>query len=279
MIFISILSMIGSRADKIIVSKLLPIGVLGYYGFASNAVSKAALITGAISQAAFPSLAALFKTGDRKRLIAQYAELQDLICYITVPLFAAFPFAALPLFTYLFNLEIAKTLLLPVSLLSLGFYMNGTLNLPYQFSLAAGKPEISVRSNLYAVLIILPITVLLIYKLKLLGAGLSSVLLHLFIYAYAIRRICRECIGFPARMWYLHVLKFYALAGLIYGSAWIILEFLCAHSFFSKAIAYSGATIIFLSSAYFIIGDELRKTIDNKLFRFLTLNRVNYKMN
>jgi O-antigen/teichoic acid export membrane protein len=274
MMSLSILSMIGWRADQIIVSKLLPIGVLGYYSFASSAVSKAGLITGAISQAAFPSLSALFKAGDRISLISQYRKLQDLICFMTVPIFAAIPFAALPLFTYLFNLEIAKTLLLPVSFLSLGFYMNGTLNLPYQFSLVVGKPEISVRSNIYALFVVLPITVLLIYKFGLLGAGLSYVLLNLFVYVYAVPRICSECMGIPVRMWYSHMLKFYALAGLAYGLAWIILEFLSVSSVLSRAIAYSSATIIFLTGAYFIIDDEFQKIIYHYYTRFFDLKRV-----
>lgn len=261
MVSISALSMINWRADKVIISKLLPVGVLGYYSVAYGVVSKAGLITGAISSAAFPVLSALFKVGDRGSLMSQYRKLQDLICFITVPLFAAIPFAALPVFTYLFNEEIARTLLLPVTLLSLGSYMNGTLNLPYQFSLAAGKPEIAVRSNIYALFIVLPLTVLLIYLFGLTGAALSYVLLNLFVYVYAVPRICTECMEIRVRMWYSHVIKAYILASLTYGLAWIALEFFGTHSILSLSLAYTGASLIFLIGAYIMIGDELRETL------------------
>jgi len=261
MVTISIMALIHNQAEKLMVSKWLPIGVFGYYGSAYDAVSKAGLITGAISQAAFPSLSALFKKGDRISLISQYRKLQDLICFITVPVFAIIPFAALPLFTYLFNEEIAKTLLLPVTFLSLGFYMNGTLNLPYQFSLAVGKPEIAVRSNMYALFIVLPVTAFLIYQFGLAGAGLSWVFFNLFTYVYFVPRICRECMEIPVRMWYLHVLNAFILAGLTFGLAWFVLRLLDIFSILPLTIAYTGATIVFLIGAYFMISNELRKTL------------------
>jgi O-antigen/teichoic acid export membrane protein len=265
MIAISILAIIHNNAEKIIVSKWLSIGAFGYYGFAYGAVSKVGLITGAIAQAAFPSLSALFKADNRIHLMSQYRKLQDLICFINIPIFAAIPFVSLPLFTYIFNEETARALHLPITFLSIGFYMNGTLNLPYQFSLAAGKPEITVRSNIYALFVVLPFTIFFIYFWGLTGAGLSWVFFNLFTYAYAVPRICAECLRIPVRRWYLHVFKAYIPAILTYGSAGFCLEFLNVHSILFLTIAYIGASTIFFIGAYFLIGDELKETI----FRYM----------
>ena len=261
MVSISVLALVHKQFDKVIISKLLPIGVLGYYGGAYGAVAKAGLITGAISQAVFPSLSALFKAGNRVSLMSQYRKLQDLICFVTIPIFALIPFAALPLFTYMFNEEIAKTLFLPITFLSLGFYMNGTLNLPYNFSLAVGKPDIAVRSNIYALFIVLPLTVFLIYFWGLTGAALSWVFYNLFVYIYAVPRICVECMEVRARMWYSHVVKGYILAGLTYGLVWITLKFLGVPSILSLSIGYTVASIIFLIGAYIMIDDDLKETL------------------
>jgi len=147
----------------LIISKLLPITAVGYYGVAYSTASKGALLTGAISQAAFPSLSSLSKAGNRAGLISQYRKLQDLLCYGIVPIFAIIPFAALPLFSYIFNIHTAQLLLLPTILLCIGFYMNGTLTIPYVFSLAIGEPGIAVRLNFYALFVVLPVTAYLIY--------------------------------------------------------------------------------------------------------------------
>ena len=261
MMSISILGMIHTHADKVIVSKLLSIGTLGFYGFASGAVSKATLVTGSIAQAAFPSFSALFQSGGRNGMMTQYRKLHDLLCFSTVPLFAAIPFAVLPLFSYLFNREVAQMLLVPITFLCVGYYMNGTLNVPYIFSLAVGKPEISARSNFYALFIVLPVTGLLIYFFGLAGAGFSWVFYHLFAYSYAVPRICSECLEIPVSEWYRHVLKIFFLASLTYGVAWILVVYVNTYTLKALGLAYLAASLVFLVGSYHMIGGELRGTL------------------
>jgi O-antigen/teichoic acid export membrane protein len=261
MMSVSLLAMVHTQSDKVIVSKLLPIGALGYYGFAYAAVSKATLLTSAIAQAAFPSFSSLFGSARRHDMMIQYRKLQDLVCFGTVPLFAVIPFTAFPVLNFVFNSEISRMLFIPVMFLTLGIYMNGTLNVPYVFSLAVGKPDIAVRLNFYALFVVLPATVVFIYLFGLVGAGLSCVFYHLFAYAYGVRRICFECMEIPVWQWYKHVLRIFVLTGATYGVAWLILGSFSAHSILNGAFAYSGASILFLVGAYLMIGDELRETL------------------
>jgi O-antigen/teichoic acid export membrane protein len=270
MMFNSLLAMVHMQADKLIVSKMLPIGTFGLYAFAFGVICKAALVPGTIFQAAFPSFSALFKAGDRTGLLAQYRRLQDLSCFGSVPALAALPLAALPLFTYLLNAEAARILLLPTALLCVGFYFNGTWYVAYVFSIAAGKARITVRSNFYALFVVLPVTALLIFLFGLTGAALSWVFYQLFYYVYAVPKICSQCLGISAWEWYRHVLKIFALAGLTYGGAWAILRALSFDSLLSVALAYAGASIVFLIGAYIMMGDELRETF----LRYLQAVRI-----
>ena len=261
MMSISLLAMVHMQSDKIIVSKLMPVSSIGFYGFAYSVVSKATLLTSAVAQAAFPSFSSLFKMGGRDSMMAQYRKLQDLLCFGTVPLLGAIPFAVLPVFGFIFNSDVARMLLLPITFLTLGFYMNGTLNVPYVFSLAVGKPEISAKSNFLALFIVLPATGILIYFFGLVGAGFSWVFYHIFAYAYAVPRICSKCLGISVWKWYEHIIKIFALIILTYGLAWTINEFIGNHSIFSLSIAYIMGSIAFLIGAYFMIGDELNRTL------------------
>jgi len=247
MVSISVLSMVLKQADKVIISKLLPIGLLGYYGFAYRAISKASLISSAVAQAAFPSFCSLSEDkGGKNHLVTQYSQLQDLVCFITVPLFALIAFFALPLFTYVFNAKIAQELHSPVVLLSLGFYLNGTLDIPYRLVLATGKPEIVVRQILYAVFTVLPATLVLLYFFELSGAALGWVLYFLFCYAYSVRRICSECLEKPAWFFFGHILKVFLLIALTYGVAYSILVIVNIFTIISLFVAYTGASVIFL---------------------------------
>lgn len=261
MVSVSVLGMIHTQADKLIVSKLLPLGTFGYYGFASGIVSRATLMTNAIAQAAFPSFSSLYKQDDRSGLMVQYRKLQDLLCYAIVPIFAAIPFLLLPLFTYLFNREVAQALMLPVTFLCIGYYMNGTLNVPYILSLAVGKPEISAKLNFMALFVVLPVTASLVYFWGLTGAGFSWVVYHLFAYSYAIPMVCSECLEIPASEWYRPVLKILALVSLTYGVAWVWVAWVGDYTVQNLVLAYVAASCVFVIGAYHMIGGELRKTL------------------
>jgi O-antigen/teichoic acid export membrane protein len=263
---ITVFSMIHTQSDKAIVSKLLSLGVFGYYGMAYNAVSRGMLVTASVSQAVFPSFSALYKQGDRDGLIRQYRKLQDLLCYVTVPMFAAIPFAARPLFTFVLNAQAARMLFWPVTFLCVGFCMNGTLGIPYVFSLAVGKPQIAARSNYYALFAVLPVTALLVYKFGIAGAGFSWIFYHLFTYAYLVPRICSECLEMPVWKWYIHVFKVFGLAGLTYGGAWAIITLVGPLSVLSLALSYTFASVAFVAAAYRLIDDELRATLRRLTF-------------
>jgi len=270
MAMISLLAIVHMQADKMVVSKLLPIGLFGLYTVAYGAVSRGSSITGAIFQGAFPHLSALHNSQDRFAMVTQYRKLQDLVSFATVPLFAAMIFGAKPLFTLLFNPEAARVLLLPVVFLSLGFYMNGVLTIPYAFSLAAGRPDISARSNLYALFVVLPATALLVHFFGLSGAGFSWVLYHVFAYTYVVPRICRECLAISALGWYSRVLKVLGLAAMTYGAAWLILGSGSHNSVVPLALAYLVSSSLFLAGSFVWMGTELRGSLQGILRNFRT---------
>ncbi len=262
MMVISVLALVHIQAAQVIVSKLLPIAQFGYYSFAASTVNRATFVTAAAAQAAFPSFSGLHAAGDRYGLMQQYRKLQDLVCYGTLPLFAGICFAALPVFTYVFNSGgTAQKLLLPAAFLALGSWMNATMNIPYMLSIAMGRPDIAARSNLYAAIVVLPVTAALIFTWGLPGAGFSWVFYQLFTYAYMVPRICRECLQEPVRNWYGHVAKVLALAAATYGVAWLFVSVIGAFTLPVLVIAYLLGTAAFAAAAYVMIGSDLRQTL------------------
>jgi O-antigen/teichoic acid export membrane protein len=257
----SALSLVHVQAAQVIVSKLLPIADFGLYSFASSTVSRANFVTGAAAQAALPSFSTLHASGDRPALLQQYRKLQDLVCYGTLPLFAVICFAALPVYTYVFNAAAAERLLLPTVFLALGSWMNTTINMPYVLALAMGRPQIVARLNLYALVAVLPVTIALIFRFGLPGAGFSWVFYHLFAYAYMVPRICRECLGSPTVGFYFHVLKALGLAALTYGPAAVLVIATDPRSLPIVILASALGTAAFGIGAYLMIGSDLRLTI------------------
>ena len=265
LMLISILAVIQTQGDKLVVSKLLPLGVFGYYAVASGLASKATVVISAIALAASPSLSGLFQRGDRAALLGQYRKLHDLLCFATAPLFAAIYFAAFPIFRYLFNGDVAQMLMGPMRFLCLGFYLSGTLHVPYAFSIAIGKPAITTRAHLYALLISVPVTILATMRFGLIGAALSLVLHDLVLYVYWIPRICRECLEVPAAQWYQHIVKILALIGGTYGVAWMLVASSGPLTLQRIAAAYVAASLVFALGAYRMLDEELQASASRLL--------------
>ena len=265
MMVISSLSLVHTQSAQVIVSKLLPIAEFGFYSFAWSTVNRAALVTTAAAQAAFPSFSGIFAEGDTPRLMQQYRKLQDLVCYATLPLFTGICFAALPVYGYVFNAAVAHRLLLPTAFLALGSWMNGTLTVPYTLSVAMGRPQIAARTTTIALFVVLPVTVVLIFAFGLPGAGFSWVFYNLFVYAYMVPRICRECLQTSPWTWYGHVARVLGLASVTYGVAWLVVSAVGMFTLPVLVVAYIAATAAFALGANTLIGADLKETLRQTL--------------
>ena len=265
---VSALGMVHMQSDKVIVSKILTVGQLGAYGSASLMVSKASTITSAVSLAAFPTLSASFETGGHKAALAQYRKLHDLICVGTIPLFAAIVVATPSLFSHLLSPAVAHELVVPILFLCVGTYMNGTLNMPYFFSLAVGKPEIAVKMNLVALITTTLPAVWLVYRFGLRGAGFSWILYHVSAYAYGIPRFCTECLELPTRDWLVHVGEITAIGAIAYGGAWLlIVHSSIRYETIGLIVAYFISSAVFLLGSYWFIDTEFRRIMEGIAMR------------
>lgn len=267
MTVLSVLALIHVQTDKLIVSRLLPLGTFGLYAFGSNAVNRGMLLTTGVTQAAFPSLSELHRVGDRRGLLNQYRRLQDTVCYTALIIFAVAPFATLPVFRVLFGPEEAEAMLLPTTVLALGFYMNSTLSMPWVLSLAVGRPGIALSLNAWALVVVLPITVLLVRGWGLDGAALSWVVYHVFAYAYFVPRICRECLDGHVARWYGNVARFLVPAIAIYGVAWLAAVRLASRSDLWLMVSYVGGTAIYAAIGWRALAPDVRNRLLSMLVR------------
>lgn len=258
MMAISTLSIVFTQGTQLILSTLLTIAQFGFYGFLNNLTARAAFVPGAIAQAAQPSLNRLASLGNDAAFQAQFRKVQDLVSFGTAPIFALIPFASLPLLSYLFSRSVADSLLLPAAFLSLGFYMNAMLVVPFIASLAVGRPQIATRANLVALVVVLPVTAALVITFGLTGAALSWVFYHIFAYIYQIPRYCRLCLRIPAREWYKRLLRVGVIIAASYGLAWAILSLMHAWSLLALVLAFLAASIVYSLGAYLMVGPDLR---------------------
>lgn len=270
---ISVLAVVHNHVDKAVMSKMLTVGMIGYYGFAYSTASRAGIIVSAVANAAYPSFSELYRLGDSEGLKRKYHKLLEFISLAMVPFFAAVVFVAIPLTTYLFDEAIAWTMFPSFLFLVIGFYLNGTLNILHQLTLAINRPDIGMRGSFIALFIVTPVTIILTYYFGATGAAISWVVFNVYGYIYSIPIVCREFLKESLSGLYIKKLRFLAMAIVCYGGGWVILRQYETFRMLGFVVAYLAGTAVFFSIAVFFIGSDLRSSlIDNLRKTFGVVN-------
>lgn len=267
----SMVSYLVTQADRWSISKFLPLSALGYYGFAQGLVSKGAIVPGAIANVAFPALSSSVSTCKKSVLMSQYEKLQDLCCYLYIPVSAAVAMLGTGITYFVFNSEIVGIIWLPLVFLAIGQFLLGALYVPYWLAIAMKNPGIALRANLWALVIVLPFTVLLTFRFGLSGAAFSAILYSVWQLIYFVPRFCSICLERSAKVWFIRLGTFSGIGTIAYGtawgSAWLIGESL---SIPGLVTSYIIGTIVFIIAGWFVIGKELKDEF-RKIFEKITM--------
>jgi O-antigen/teichoic acid export membrane protein len=233
------------QADRLLVSKLMPVRALGYYGFAASVAAALGRVAYAVVLAAFPSFSEAYRQSGRATMRDQHRHVQTLVLVVSAPGFAALAFTARPVFSWVFGTEIGAALTWPSIILSAGWYLNAAVSASYFVSLAVGRADISARQNFLALFLVLPAGAAVTWRFGLSGAAAIWLGYHLFALAYGIPRICRECLEEPVRAWFGQLAQMLALIGATYG-----LAFLAAAGLGGSSVGWLVSAFVLATAAY-----------------------------
>jgi O-antigen/teichoic acid export membrane protein len=257
------------QIDRWTVSKFLPVKMLGYYGVAQSLASKCSMVPGAIASAAFPALSMGVVNRERAEWRGQYNKLQDFCAYVIIPASAAVAMLGIIVIALVFNDEVMKAAWLPLMFLSVGQLLLGLQYVPYMLSIAMKKPELSLRANIRALAIVIPLAVLLTINYGLAGAALTTGIASVIHMIFFIPMFSSECLNNRARYWYYKTGLFIILGGISYGLPWSALWMLgMGLNLYGLVAAYILGTALFFISGWFVIGLELKQAISEYFSRF-----------
>ena len=171
---ISVMAVILTQLDKVILSKVLPLEAFGHYTLAWRVAVGLYYLVGPVSAAFFPRFSQLVASDDRNELARLYHRSCQLMSVIVLPVtvvLAVFPAEFLLLWTRDAHIvEQTHTLL---ALLVIGTAINGLMTLPLALQLAHGWTRLVLATNTVAVIVLAP----MIYYMSLRygGVGAASV--------------------------------------------------------------------------------------------------------
>ena len=157
MMGVTLLALLLTQVDKMLLSKLLALTEFGYYTLASVAAGAIYMLVGPITTAWFPRLSQLHAAGDHEGLVRKFhqgAQLVSVIAGSAALVMMAYAETLLHLWTQ--DAALAHRTAPLLSLLVLGNLLNALCWIPYQTQLAYGWTRLSIFVNIVAVLVIVP---------------------------------------------------------------------------------------------------------------------------
>lgn len=157
MLGITLLSLLLTQVDKVILSRMLNLAEFGYYTLAATVAGALYMVISPITQSLFPRMVELSTRDEEPALISVYHQGAQLVTVLTGPavMITSF-FAAGAVYAWSGNAQLAQHAAPILTALALGTFLNGLMWLPHQCQLAHGWTGLSLKTNLVAVFVLIP---------------------------------------------------------------------------------------------------------------------------
>lgn len=204
----STLWFIVRQIDKLILIKILPLKLFGYYALASAVASAATFcICEPLFATFLPRYTQLYAAGADERLKATYrfsCRLNSMILIPTVVLLSLFSREVLLVWTR--NPVIAEEAHLFLSLLVIGYGLNHVAYLPYAMQIACSRVRLGVYTNSFAILFIVPALTIATRFYGGIGAAAVWIILNCFYLLSYVNIFHRSFLKGETRQWYAGIL-------------------------------------------------------------------------
>ncbi len=221
---ISVMSIILTQLDKLILVKVLPLDAFGYYSLASRVAGGLSYLTGPICAAFFPRFSQLVTRNDTQDLARLYHRACQLMSVLIMPLAAL-----LTLFSYELLLvwtqdrSIAENGHLVLSLLTVGTALNAVASLPHVLQLAYGWTRLALVGNTAAALLLAPLIYFMSIKYGGVGAAIVWVILNTLYIGVVVTFMHQRLLRGELWRWYRHDVGQPLVAAATVGGLWKLL--------------------------------------------------------
>lgn len=201
---ITLLGLLLSQVDKVILSKLLTLKEFGYYSLAYVVASVGRMVVQPVYEAVYPKLTLLIEQQNQVSLALTYHKSNQLCSVLlgSAGIFIAiFSESVLTIWTH--NQELSKQVAPVLKLLVCGMVLNGMMNGPYYLQLAAGWTRLLVKVNLLLILFFVPVIYFLTLNYGIEGAAFAWLILNIIYLVTVASFMHKRLLPNEMRKWYI----------------------------------------------------------------------------
>jgi O-antigen/teichoic acid export membrane protein len=203
MIGISLVTILLTQLDKIILSKMLTLEMFGYYMLAFNVANALNNLVTPIFSAFFPKLTQLVASSDQSNLCLLYHKGCQLLSVLVLPTAITIAiFAEDILALWLGSTLAVQNAHQILTLLMIGTALNAVMTLPYALQLAHGWTKLAIYKNIAAVILLVPLMIWLVQMYQGIGAAWVWVILNFGYFIFEVPIMHRRLLKGEMGKWY-----------------------------------------------------------------------------
>lgn len=200
---ITIVTMLLTQADRIILSKMISLGQFGYYSIAVAVSGALGMIVNPVFTAVSPRFAQIVAQNNLQFVTDFYHRSCQIVAVCIIPfavILSLFSSEILMLWTS--SAETTAYTHILVSTLVISTALNGLMNIPYALQLAYGWTSLTFWTNVISVLILVPTMIGLVRLWGPVGAALTLVLFNISYILICIQIMHRRLLRGQKWRWY-----------------------------------------------------------------------------
>lgn len=199
----SIVGVILSQLDKVILASMLSLNMFAYYTVASSVSSAVWMCIIPLNTAIFPKLVQLYHNKCEGELILFFHKSSQFVSLIIFPICALLViYSKSILALWIGDPIIVNNSNLIVSFLVLGVMLNGMVSLPVNCATAFGWPTLITYTNIIQAVFIIPLIITLVYFFQAFGAAVAWVIMNSTYIIFAVPRFFKRHLGNEKIDWY-----------------------------------------------------------------------------
>jgi O-antigen/teichoic acid export membrane protein len=203
MFALSLVALVQTQADKVLLIKLLPLRAYGYYGLGVQVAAALLLGVAPLFTALFPRFTQLVAEQDEDALASAYHRGCQLMAVVILPAAAVIAFFSRELlFAWTGNATTAAQAAPITTLLVAAAACTAMLNLPYALQLAYGWTRLAIVQNVAATFVTIPGLYLLARRAGAVGAAVLPVVLGVVYIVVFVPVIHRRLLRREMWRWY-----------------------------------------------------------------------------
>lgn len=264
-----LLSIVSMNMDRILLAKLLPADIFGYYALSSTISSSLMGFVHPITAVANPRLTLAFQSPDKKPAIEQYHFYSQMVCVVIAPIVLSVVIFAEPVLqAWTGNTQVVFYAAHPLQILSLGWLFNSLMNIPYATQIAHGWVRLGLFGLIASLVFQIPILLYFVPRYGIDAGAWSWLVMELLFFLIAIPIMHRKILIGEALEWYWRDTILPVLAVLfIVTNSYFLFRYL-------KLDSGSGQATIFLYLAITILSSFLAALTVTQRLRPLAIRTI-----